>query len=145
MNEMIYGDTEALKNGHKIIESGTFEGIDYKIVNIRGSHPCAYIRPTQDIITKYQESGDAEYDEYDGWRIDVHGGVTFYGIYDDEAFGNDEWIGWDYAHLCDYTCIVDCEGNIYNPDVQDYEHKWTIEELYEEVKEAIKELKENYK
>lgn len=144
MLEMIYGDRDAV-NGGKVLFHGTIDGVEAVITNCRGSHPCAYINIPQEnwetfVERDVESAEDWEHIE-DIFKLCVHGGVTYSADcipsqYKDDTQGN--WIGWDYAHWGDFT------WNQFDTTPHDYEHEWTFQEIYDEVVEAIKELKENY-
>lgn len=95
--KMIYGKGKSKVLYHEENEDGT--GIVVK--NILGSHPCGYI--TFKGIEEVQSCDDL-------WlkNAEVHGGFTFLGVLQNpdtnEEF-NGTWIGWDYAHLGDYTYV----------------------------------------
>ena len=109
------------------------DGYGILIRNIRGSHPCGYIKLPDEIANKIKES-DSHYCEDSIWiDADIHGGITFCGEMDDyEGF----FIGWDYAHCDDYV--------YFGYDVPHYsdEKKWTTEEILEEAREILKALRE---
>lgn len=76
-------------------------GQEYKIViiNIRGSHPCAYVQfPEIDKVP--------DYDNVSTNNGCPHGGFTFLGELEETQDFDDPdlkglWLGWDYAHLGD--------------------------------------------
>jgi len=136
MKEMVYGDTTCNNDALAV-----FNYYDYKIVvkNIRGSHPCAYIKLpadhpfsklfTQDDIYDLESEIDCQLNNA------VHGGITLAGTeltYD----GKSEvgyWIGWDYAHWGDYTYTGFERGH-------NGEKKWTVEEILIECGMVLAEL-----
>ena len=71
--------------------------------------------------------------------IDCHGGITFCD-FKDFGDGNKYYIGWDYAHLYDFSGIYLLK------ELQEFDHskdkKWTSLELKEECKEVIEQLKD---
>lgn len=114
-SEMTYGD-----NTIKILCDGRYNGMNFWILNTRGSHPCAYIEIPED-----HEYYEEEYNDIHG--LSVHGGLTFS---DDHLTGiiEDTWIlGWDYGHYGDRT-------------MYDYGESHYVEDIIEEVKEAINDL-----
>ena len=116
----------------EILDIGKYKGKDYVIIYV-GSHPCAYVECD---IDYYNECNNPNYDE------PAHCGFTFYGslshwekkeILDEKTkqFFDRYFIGWDYAHLGDYT-----KFKIFKCD-----KKWTTEEILENVKEVIEWLR----
>lgn len=105
-----------------VVESGEIRGYKWEIRVNHGNHPCAYVTiPDYHFIV---ESGVNDY--YDVEReckIDVHGGLTY-------MHGNE--IGWDYAHSGDFT--------YYSPTLGD--HKYTHEEIMEDINQAINALEQ---
>ena len=133
LKQMIYGGPEGLL----YFETDREDGFEIAIINIRGSHPCAYVNVPKTFRDKF---GDPILD-YDAWFADgAHGGFTYAGKelrtkdFKREGF----WLGWDYAHAGDYTCLVDMYGNVinYNP-IRDSERKYTTEEILEHAYEVI--------
>ena len=115
----------------KVLHKGEFKGFKFAIVSY-GTHPCCYV-----FLPKEHKYYGKSYDEID---IDCHGGLTYS---DNELIFNplvnDDWvIGWDYAHLNDYSGIYK------NEFMREFDHskdkKWTTEELFEEVKQVIEQL-----
>ena len=128
MKEMIY-------SGNGITELLAIEwfndGTAYAVVNVRGSHPCAYIQfPGIEKIESYEDVY-LLYDEADDFW--VHGGFTFLGTY--KLIGLPGiWLGWDYAHLGDWT-----QGYPIAEDPFDHrdEKKWTTEEVVDHARRAL--------
>lgn len=145
MLEMIYGDKEAVDNRSKVLFHETIDGVEAVILNVRGSHPCAYInvpKENWEVFLKREgidSSTDATYIE-DIFEIYVHGGITYSGDVLPSKVLNipGNWLGWDYAHCDDFT------WNQFSHTPKDYEHAWKTKEIYDEIVEAIKELKKNY-
>ena len=104
------------------VESGEIRGYKWEIRVCRGNHPCAYVTiPDNHFIV---ESGVNDYYEVEQeCGIEVHGGLTY-------MHGNE--IGWDYAHVGDFT--------YYYPRTLD--HKWTHEEIMEDIYRAIEALEQ---
>jgi len=115
---MEYGNS--MGEGIKIIGSGKIDGYEYKIKNMRGEYPTAYI--------KLQENHPLYNKHYTDIDIDVHGGLTYIAMKDDGY-----WIGWDYAHYEDYYISGD-----YNESGK----KWTTDEILEHCKDVVRQLKE---
>lgn len=124
MKEMKYKKDRLIE----ILDKGKINGFKYAIVSY-GTHPCCYVFLPKE--HKYYKK------HYDKINIECHGGLTF--SENDLVFNplpNDEWIiGLDYAHAYDFT------GYFIGDDFMEKNcHKWTTEELLEEVKEVIKQL-----
>jgi len=132
---MIYQKNRKMELLHK----EEYEGFNFYILNL-GTHPTAYIE-----IPKGHKLYEKDYNEiYDmGYDIDVHGGLT----YSDNSLmciKSENWfIGWDYAHAGDYC------GYYEETELQGFKSfmdvnckKWTTEEIIEECKRAIKQIKE---
>ena len=117
MNEKYY---DGMTSG--IVESGEIRGYKWEIIVHRGNHPCAYvIIPDEHFIVESEVR-----DYYDVERecgMHVHGGLTYM---------NGNTIGWDYAHAGDFT--------YYAPSPND--HKYTREEIMEDIERAIEELEQ---
>lgn len=128
LNDMVYKDSDFV--GRQILDSGTCRGFNYFIISF-GTHPCCYVE-----IPKQHECYGKHYDEID---IDCHGGLTFssdHVIAIDET-GEKWFIGWDFAHLDDY---------FYSNDYFTREgHKWTTEELKEEVRKVCEQLYDKFR
>ena len=113
------------------LDKGIIDGFNYVIMSY-GTHPCCYIQ-----IPKEHRYYKKNYDDID---INCHGGLTF--SKSDLYFNPTEswWIGWDYAHGNDYMGYygLDClKGFDHSND-----KKWTTQELLNDVKDVIKQLKE---
>lgn len=119
MKPMIYDDTKDRKR--EILHTGIIDGIRFYIVSFC-THPCAYVKCDESVIDDV-----TAYDE-----IMCHGGITFIGS-GFEGFEGGRYIGWDYAHYGDYMPFM------YAFDGK----KWTTEEIFEEVKEVIKQVKKH--
>ena len=137
-NKEIYFDRKKNRE-FKILAKGK-ENEFFWIILSHGTHPCSYIG-----IPKTHPYYHLSYDEiYDkGIEIDVHGGITFNDpdFWFNPIFLDDYWfIGWDYAHSGDYNYYPDLEGmlSFRNPT----DHEWTLIELQEEMKQALKDIKE---
>lgn len=113
---MIYGEVVQ----GKIIGNGKIDGYEYKIKNIGGSHPTAYI--------KLDETHPLYNEHYDDIDIDVHGGLI-YGEMEDDGY----WIGWDYAHCYDY---------VWGISFVEFQRQWTTDEILEHCKDVVRQLKE---
>lgn len=130
LKPMIY----SIKSTCEILAHDTYCGYEFCIIN-RGTHPCAYIRIPND---------NKLYHFYSDVLENVmlcHGGITWEsnrvnGL-PKENKNNKKWLGWDYAHCCDYFPYD------FNPN-DDTCKKWTTEEIFKEIKEVIDRL-EKYK
>ena len=132
MKQMEYGksiETEVLYHG-------VVDDFECAIVNIRGSHPCAYINVPKSVLDKYEKP---ELDD-EKWFADCHGGFTYaspeapYGVSEEDGF----WLGWDYAHWGDYACVV-VNGKVIFPPKPD-EKLWTTAEVLENIVDTIHSL-----
>lgn len=118
--EMNYGTTRKCE----VLAQGTYRGIDYRVVSY-GTHPCSYIRVPDE--NKFYGK------DYDDIPLDCHCGLTFSAMFPNEdykrndVFSNGFWIGWDYAHYCDYTVYSFGEGKIYTIKDLLYEMQNTID------------------
>lgn len=137
MNEL--GATEIIYQNHirekRVITDSIYKNYRYMITD-NGNNPCAYIQlPSNHVcsnlvieVIKTSQGGYSELWEKFANMIPVHGGLT-YADYD-PLFKTIVWIGWDYAHYpIDYSGVL---GDGYK--------KWTLEEIRQEVFEAIKKL-----
>lgn len=117
MKEMVY----KYNKGFEVLDKGIHDGYNYYIVSF-GTHPCAYVvlPPTNQFYGKH----------YDEIPIDVHGGLTFGCSFNPNI--NEMCIGWDYSHVGDYCS--------YFPNSD--EHKWTTQEIRQDVYNVIKQLKD---
>jgi len=135
MKEMVYRDN---RNTINVLSYGVKDNYKYCILNL-GTHPTAYVELPDG--HKYYKKDYIDVEEH----IDVHGGVTFASqgvlnkkgleqISKEEAdfIGTGWWIGWDYAHYGDYVGMVLSEPG----------KKYTTEEIFEDVCDVIRQLKE---
>ena len=125
----------------ELLDSGNYNGYNYAIFSY-GTHPCAYVEiPKDNPCYKLKEDKLED-------LISCHWGITYYRnfnskgkehsphIYD--VFGKAKVIGWDYAHCYDYAGYYAEENNPYFESLK----KWTTEEIFEEVVDVIRRLKE---
>lgn len=111
------------------------DGYGIMVKNIRGSHPCGYVRLPDEIAVKIMEDNSSKYCEDSIWiDADIHGGITYSGFMDDFA---GYFIGWDYAHYGDYTW-TGYDHLFREPD----EKHWTTDEVIEEAKLVVKALRD---
>lgn len=92
------------------ITGGTYKGYTYQIKDQLGQYFTAYV----------QDSGHSL--DWLEKNLIVHGGISYYGM---------GMFGWDYAHPGDYHTI----GRVVAPG-----HKWTCEEIEEEIKNVIDQM-----
>lgn len=111
-----------MQKNSEIVKEGEYKGYDFLIRTVFNSHYCAYVRIPED-----HKFYGIPYDEID---IDCHGGLTFSEFTNFAPLNIQKgyWIGWDYAHCDDWTP--------YHTNGK----KWTIDEIYEEVKKVIDQL-----
>ena len=113
-----------------VLAHDIIDDIEFYIVSL-GTHPCAYVHvPSTNPIAKMSFSW-LDLSE----KVFCHGGVTWFDSYlpNNERYTDGKWLGWDYAHAGDYF------GNGWNDT--DFK-KWTTEEILEEVKSVIAQVKE---
>ena len=120
MKQIVYKATRE----KEVLAEGDYNGRHYYILWC-GTHPTAYV----EFNNKFQEDDQEYYD------IPCNGGITYSG----PAFWNkddhNKYVGWDYAHYEDYVCSY-----IKYPECLEEDNnlkKWTIEEVFEEVKKTI--------
>jgi hypothetical protein len=122
------------KSPHTTIVDEWFDGgVKAVIVACRGSHFTAYLGvPKSHPLAKITS--------YDDLPLKVHGGLTYASGSSQLLDNNFFWWGWDYAHLGD---LIYFDDNIAREFLGDSggEHDWTLEEVKEEVKDAIYDFK----
>lgn len=128
MKEMIY-------SGNGITELLAIEwfndGTAYAVVNVRGSHPCAYIQfPNIERIESYNDVFINEDENDDFW---IHGGFTFLGTLGNLGLPG-IWLGWDYAHCDDWTQDYPIAEDRFS---HEGEKKWATEEVVNHTKKAL--------
>ena len=102
MKEMIYTPT---RQKAEILHKDELNGFEYFIVSF-GTHPCCYIK-----IPEEHELFGLSYDDIyeSGYDVPCHGGLT----YSEDHLLKEEkgwYIGWDYAHLGDYSPMMEPYG-----------------------------------
>lgn len=126
MKDMVYKPNREID----VLDDGVFDGFHYCIVS-HGTHPCAYV----ELPAGHKWYGAGYSGEMED-TVDCHGGITYtdYGLLpkDNENHKSGFWIGWDYAHCYDHAGY----------DQDDDGKKWTTAEILEEVKNVIRQLKE---
>lgn len=130
-------ENKLYKNGdvREVVLTSEYRGYKFFIVTY-GTHPCAYVR-----LPKSHPYSGMDMDDMD---ISCHGGITFYGEFNDKVldkgFPNDgEYIGWDYAHAGDYyyypaLIMKKKYGSLYDG------RKWTLAEIEEGAHNVINQL-----
>ena len=128
--QMVY-QTERI---FEILCQGTYKGYQFYIMNL-GTHPTAYV----EIPITNRLFGKGYNEIYDmGIDIDVHGGLTYSR---DHLLGGEKnkwFIGWDYAHAGDYAGYSEKYPGLFKISI--YDKKWTTEEIFEDVVNAIEQL-----
>ena len=123
MKEMVYQKTPI----REVLDCGTIDGYAYAILSL-GTHPTAYVN-----VPAGHPAYKKDYNKID---MDVHGGLT-YGSSILRTSKTDSldgwWLGWDYAHYTDYSGCFPSEWD---------QKRWTTEEIMEDVKTAVAQLKE---
>jgi hypothetical protein len=129
MKEMIY----KTKHQIEILDKGVIEKFEYAIISM-GLHPCAYIK-----LNKNHKFYNMHHNDID---IQCHYGLTYSasGLHSTPDEQDVWWIGWDYAHIGDY---FGCDLLFKNTSLcSKNQKKWTTQEILEEVKDVIRQLKE---
>ena len=113
---------------NRLVKKDTYRGLTYIIASC-GTHPVAYVKIPRNHFFYRVRDKEVIYN----FPAPCHGGITFVGT--PSTIGvdfnkRDIWIGWDYAHAGDFYR----EGN---------GKKWTLEEIYEDVKTFINFLLES--
>jgi len=120
-----------------VLARGKYMGYPFIVVDL-GTHPTAYVcLPKDHALYEVKWPNDA------GGALNIHGGgFTFAEKTIRLSTIKDRWwVGWDYAHLSrgDYFEGGFEEGFL---DSMGATHKWTTDEIIEEVKDVIKQLTE---
>ena len=109
---------------------GNYKGMFYLVIsNGMGCFPLCYIGIPSNNLFYHIDFSDRHNLSVQEINKNVHGGITW----DDENLpnpyslhsGDRKWIGWDYAHVGDYT------GNQINGK------QWKVSEVVEEAKQVI--------
>jgi hypothetical protein len=145
------------------IAEGEYKGFTYYVLNL-GTHPCAYVD-----VTNTNLHGK----DYSDIDIECHCGLTYSREYLNTVEKNGWFIGWDYAHYCDfvgyYLAVRDestgklvsdlgseskkcwifrrsAESAIrdYSDPLITYGKKWTTEEIVDECKCVIDQIVKKY-
>ena len=112
-----------------VIDTGNYYGFNYYIISM-GSHPCCYVEIPKEHKLFKKHYTEIEY-KYD---IQVHGGITYSAdhLMSVDETGTKWFLGWDYAHYGDYQYFDD--------KIKFDGHKYTVEELKEEVQNFCKQI-----
>lgn len=121
MNKQVYNSDDR----REILKQGKYLGYDYAIITL-GRHPVAYVR-----VPKTHKMYEKDYDNL---NISVNGGLTYSDTMVTGVEKQGWWLGWDYAHCNDFTM-----WSLH--DEFSSGKKWSIDEIFNEVKTAIKQLK----
>lgn len=109
MKEMVYTPR---RQKAEILYESELNGFEYFIVSF-GTHPCCYIK-----IPEEHELFGLDYDKiYElDYDIPCHGGLTYS---DDRLLDKEKgwYLGWDYAHLGDYSPMLEPDGRKYSVSV----------------------------
>lgn len=128
MKKMVY---KILTNeDRKVLANDQYNGYEFWIISY-GTHPCAYV----ELNKEHPYYGKCGNDAFN-LDINVHGGITYgnYGL--GYTISKEHFIlGWDYNHCTDYNYESEKYGLSSGK-------KWTTEEIFEDVKKVIKQLKE---
>lgn len=116
-----------------IIAKGKYYNYRFYVVDY-GSHPCCYIA-----IGKRHPMLKGVKEFWDLNSIDCHGGVTFMGKHPDIDNGKYHLIGWDYSHCNDFYASKLVDDTMFIGY-----HKYTIDELLNDVKNVIVQIVEQY-
>ena len=125
MKEMVYQKDRKTE----VLYSGTYKCYDFYIMNL-GTHPTAYVDVSNNKLLNGKYYGKID--------IDVHFGLTYSAdhLVTDTGLIIGWFIGWDYAHCCDYSGLF--------PNELQTQKKWTTKEIFEDVKSVIEQCI-NYK
>lgn len=121
MKPMVYGP----ERKEQVLFSGLYRGRKFVILSL-GTHPTAYVELTDEEL-KMSKS----YNDYD---LRCHCGFTYLGDAYWDKSDETTYIGWDYSHCGDYS------GYDFHTKLFRDSHKWTTEEIFEDVKECIDEF-----
>lgn len=124
MKPMVYEELFGSKT-LEVLYGGNVDGYNCYIISY-GTHPCAYVE-----IPKIHPLYKKEYNSKKFLNIDCHWGITYSQDFLRPIGAEKSWfIGWDYAH----------SGDRYGQLI--YGKEWTTEEIFEEVKHVVKQLKD---
>lgn len=115
----------------ELLHCNEYKNYKYYILNL-GTHPTAYVA-----IPKGHKLWELDYNDiYDmDYDINVNGGLT-YSSHELMCIDSEDWfIGWDYAHCCDYMGYYE-DGEFLAEGTK----KWTTEEIIKECEIAIEQI-----
>lgn len=124
MKEMIYSAKRL--NPPEMLADGEYKGFHFYVLNL-GTHPCAYVDVT---------NTDLNGKDYHDIDIKCHFGLTYSREYLRTVDKKGWFIGWDYAHYCDFSGY-ELEMPI---DIRTYGERWTTAEIVNECKRVIDQL-----
>ena len=124
MKEMIYSATRI--NPPERLADGEYKGFHFYVLNL-GTHPCAYVDVT---------GSDLNGTHYTDINIECHCGLTYSREYLHTVDKKGWFIGWDYAHYCDFSGY-ELEMPIY---IRTNGKKWTTYEIINECKQVIDQI-----
>lgn len=111
----------------EVLLEGTYKGYQFYILSL-GTHPTAYIEIPKESKLFGKDYGDI--------NISVHGGLTYSSNHLQDIKKDTWFIGWDYAHLGDYFGL----DSLFDTDINRKSKKWTTEEIFEDVVNAIEQI-----
>lgn len=119
-----------------VLARGKYEGYPFIVLSL-GTHPTAYV-----CLPEGHPYFGKDYDDMD---IEVHGGFTYANSFVAKSTIKDRWwVGWDYAHLGDFMGYYAKGGPLAEfseAHGHDKEKKWTRDEIVDEAKNVIRQLK----
>ena len=124
MKEMIYSATRI--NPPEMLADGEYKGFHFYVLNL-GTHPCAYVDVTD---------SDLNGTHYTDINIECHCGLTYSRDYLHTVDKKGWFIGWDYAHCCDFSGY-ELGMPIY---IRTNGKKWTTYEIINECKQVIDQI-----
>lgn len=124
MKEMIYSAKRL--NPPEMLADGEYNGFHFFVLSL-GTHPCAYIDVTET---------DLNGKDYADIDISCHFGLTYSREYLNTVDKKGWFIGWDYAHYCDFAGY-ELEMPI---GIRTGGKKWTTAEIVNECKQVIDQL-----
>ena len=124
MKEMIYSAKRL--NPPEMLADGEYNGFHFYVLSF-GTHPCAYIDVTET---------DLNGKDYTDIDINCHFGLTYSREYLNTVDKKGWFIGWDYAHYCDFAGY-ELEMPI---GIRMNGKRWTTAEIVEECKQVIDQI-----
>lgn len=125
--EMVYSE----EHKQQFIALGLYDGFRYYVKN-NGTHPCCYVSIPADYSIDFEQQR-----EYLENTISCHGGLTYFEkvLWDpeNELYIPGNFIGWDYAHACDYV------SGEYGHDGLHYSTEFLIDECFDVI-EQLREI-----